>query len=175
MLKKTILLTPLKYGAFGGVLSIALFLLLYYIHENPLIAVKKLPFAIILLPLFIFFSIKEFRDHKNNGTLHFWQGLAIGFINYTIIAILSSLFIGIFLTYFDPGLLKDFIDKSILLIEANKDQTIETFGQETYEQLLLDTKNTTVRVIALDDFWRKIFIGLITSFIISIILRKNNL
>ena len=172
MLKNPLVGVPLKFGFMGGVLSIGLFLTLHLIGENPLILTKRLPFAFILVPLFIFFSVKEFRDFKNGGTLHFWQGIIIGFVNYTIIALISSLFIWVFLERFHPETLTEFIQSSLLLIEKNKENTIKAYGLEIYENLLAEIENTTAYIIAVDDIVRKWLIGFFFTIVLSVILRK---
>lgn len=172
MLKNPILKTGAKFGIIGGFLAAILFIILYVLDQNPLLTTKKIPFGIILLPLLVFFSIKEFRDYFNGGELRFWQGLVTGFVNYLIIALISSVFIFVFLSYYDQELLQELINFNILNFERNKAGFIETFDEDTYEKVLADIRKTTVYHIALDDFARKMLIGFIATFIISIFLRK---
>lgn len=172
MLKNPIVKVSLKYGAIGGLLAIILLIVLYAVGQNPLLSTKKIPFGIILIPLLVFFSIKEFRDYFNNSELRFWQGLVIGFVNYLIIALISAAFIWAFLSYYDQEILKELINFNVLNFEQNKTGFIETFDQATYDKVLADIRKTTVYHIALDDFVRKMLIGFISTFIISIFLRK---
>lgn len=172
MLKNPLLKVPAKFGLIGGLLAATLFVILYAAGQNPLLTTKKMPFGIILVPLLVYFSIKEFRDYFNSRQLRFWQGLAIGFVNYLIIALISATFMLAFLSYYDQGLLQELINFNILNFERNKAGFVETFDQETYEKVLVDIRKTTVHHIALDDFVRKMLIGFISTFIISIFLRK---
>ena len=172
MLKNPILKVPAKFGLIGGLLAAILFIVLYAVGQNPLLSTKKIPFGIILIPLLVFFSIKEFRDYFNGRELRFWQGVVIGFVNYLIIALISSTFIFVFLNYYDQELLQELINFNILNFERNKSGFIETFDQDTYDKVLADIRKTTVHHIALDDFTRKMLIGFISAFIISIFLRK---
>ena len=167
-----LLITPVKYGLFGALISMAVFTTLYYLRPNPILTTKGVPFEIILIPALVFFSIKEFRDYRNGGELRLWQGLAIGFVNYLIIALLSGVFITLFIRYYDPEILVDFINYNLIQFQENKAGIEETFDAETYEQVLIDIRKTTAYHIGLDDFMRKGVIGFFSTFIISIFLRK---
>ena len=172
MLKNPILKVALKFGLIGGLLAVTLFIILYALDQNPLLSTKKIPFGIILIPLLVFFSIKEFRDYFNGRELRFWQGIVTGFVNFLIIALISSVFIFAFLNFYDQELLQDLINFNIINFERNKEGFIETFDEATYNNVLADIRKTTVHHIALDDFTRKMLIGFISTFIISIFLRK---
>jgi hypothetical protein len=161
-----------RYGLFGGLISAAIFTVLYYTRPNPILTTKGYPFEFILIPVLVFFSIKEFRDYKNGGELRFWQGIAIGFVNYSIIALISGVFITIFIKFYDQEILKDFINYNILQMHEKKDLFIEAFNEETFEQVLIDIPKTTAFDIGLEDFVRKIGTGFLITFIISLILRK---
>lgn len=172
MLKNPILKVAIKFGLIGGLLAVTLFIILYALDQNPLLSTKKIPFGIILIPLLVFFSIKEFRDYFNGRELRFWQGIVTGFVNFLIIALISSVFIFAFLNFYDQELLQDLINFNIINFERNKEGFIETFDEATYNNVLADIRKTTVHHIALDDFTRKMLIGFISTFIISIFLRK---
>ncbi len=172
MLKNPLYKTPIKFGIIGGLMAIGLFVFLYLIGQNPVLTNKKIPFGLILLPLFIFFSIKEFRDFHNQKQLRFWQGLVIGVINYLLIAIISAIFIWVFTTYVDKSLIDEMIEFGLKHLEKGKEGFIEIYGEAYYNQTVHTAKNTTAYQIALDDFVIKVLIGTLSTFIISIILRK---
>ncbi len=172
MLKNPLYKTPLKFGLIGGLMAIVIFVFLYFLGQNPVLTNKKIPFGLILLPLFIFFSVKEYRDFRNQRQLRFWQGIVIGVINYLLIAIISAIFIWAFTTYIDKSLVDDMIAFGIQHLEKGKEGFIEIYGQEYYNQTVQSAKNTTAYHIALDDFVIKVLIGTLSTFIISIILRK---
>ncbi len=163
----------IKYGIIGGLISVLLLLVLFYTGKNPFLYTRKVPFGIVLVPLFIFFAIKEFRDFKNNYTLHFWQGLILGFVCYLIIALISAGFTRIFLSY-HPEMLQDIMKVGIQAIKDNKEETIKNLGEATHIELLNTiSTNTTAYVIALEDFILKMFLGFFATLIISLVLRKN--
>lgn len=171
-IKNPLVTVPLKYGLVGGLLSVILFICLYFVGKNPLVIYRDFDFSFLLLPIFIAFSVKEFRDRWNDKSLKFGEGMTVGFLNYIIIAIISAIFIWIFLSSIDPELLKGYIsDRSSFLI-AMKGQMIEKFGEDVYLKTLADIQESTAFVIALDDFLKKIIIGLFLTIIISVIFKR---
>ena len=148
---------------------VSLYLLFYFIGRNPLLDVRIID--ILLLTIFIFFSIKEFRDRYNSGQLHFWQGVSIGFMTYITIAIISAISI-LILIQIDPELLQNYIESRVAFIKANDATLIEEIDEQAYIDALEGVKKTTALDLVLDDFLKKSIIGLFLTIIIAIILRK---
>ena len=170
-IKSPLLAVPIKYGLVGGILSVLIFIIIYVLGKNPLIIYRDFDFSFLLLPIFIAFSIKEFRDNWNNRSLKFGEGMSVGFINYLIVASISGLFIFIFLNI-ESSMLAEYISDRSLLIVNIKEDMVKTMGQELYQKTYDDLQGTTAYVIALDDFLKKIIIGLFLTIIISIIFKK---
>jgi hypothetical protein len=169
-LKNKLITVPLKYGLIGGVLVILLFMIFYFLGKNPLVEIKLVD--ILILAVFIFFSLKEFRDSHNNKELHFWQGVSGGMITYFSIGIISALFILILLVVIDPGITTNYIESRIALINENKEQLVENINEQAYLDALAGVKKTTPLDLAIDDFLKKSIIGLFLTIIIAVILRK---
>jgi len=171
LFKNPYVLVPFKYGVVGGGLSVLLFFVLHWFGKNPLISGNL--FSFFFVPIFVFFSIKEFKKYYNDGLLHFWQGMSIGFFTYIILAIVSASFIWLYLEVANPEMLVDYITNRIELIESSKDNLVDQLGESTYEQSLLDVKAATSFDLALDDFIRKILVGFFITTIIAVILRQQ--
>lgn len=169
-LENKLVAVPLKYGALGGSMVILLFLTFYFLDINPLTSIKIVD--AFILAIFIFFSLKEFRDQYNNRKLHFWQGMTGGIINYLTIAVISSTFIFVMTVIIDPELTTKFIETSIALLNENKQTLIEEMDEATFEEAMAGVSETTGFDLALDDFLKKSIIGLFLTIIISVILRK---
>ncbi|MDA1121586.1 MAG: DUF4199 domain-containing protein [Bacteroidetes bacterium] len=73
MIKNPLISVPLKFGLIGSGLFMAMFLVTYFIEKNPLIDLKLFDF--ILIPIFLFTAMKQYRDYANDNILHFWQGM----------------------------------------------------------------------------------------------------
>jgi hypothetical protein len=169
-LKNKLITVPLKYGGIGGILVILLFMIFYFLGKNPLVEIKLVD--ILILAVFIFFSLREFRDSHNNKELHFWQGVSGGMITYFSIAIISALFILVLLVVIDPAITTDYIQSRIQLIDENKAKLVENINEQAYLDALAGVKKTTPMDLAIDDFLKKSIIGLFLTIIIAVILRK---
>ena len=88
-LENKLVAIPFRYGIIGGGIVIILFLVFYFLDLDPLVNIKLVD--VLILAIFIFFALKEFRDVYNNRELHFWQGMTGGVINYVTIAKTSFL------------------------------------------------------------------------------------
>jgi len=161
---------PFKYGLIGGGIVVFLFIIFYLLKLDPLINIKVID--ILILAIFIFFALKEFRDRYNNRKLHFWQGMTAGVVNYLTIALISSIFILVMTVIIDPDMTTNYIESRIILLNENKQQLIDTIDEEAYFETLAGLKETTPFDLALDDFLKKSMIGLFLTIIIAVILRK---
>jgi len=169
-LKNKLVAVPLKYGMLGGFIVILLILIFYFLDLDPLIKIKVAD--LFILSIFIFFSLKEFRDRYNNRQLHFWQGMTGGAINYLTIALISAVFILVMTVIIDPEITTKYIESRIALLNENKQTLVETMDEETYEEALAGVRETTGLDLAVDDFLKKSIIGLFLTTIIAVILRK---
>ncbi|NJN27788.1 MAG: DUF4199 domain-containing protein [Cyclobacteriaceae bacterium] len=170
VMKNKLLAVSLKYGIIGGMVSVLFFLILYALDQNPLVSVKVLD--IFLLAIFIFFSIKEFRDGYNTRGLHYWQGMSVGVLTYLGIAMVSAFFILLMTTLVDPELTANYITTRIDLLDTNKQSLIETIDSNTYQEAVAGVKGTSGLDLALDDYLKKSIIGLFLTIIIAVVLRK---
>jgi hypothetical protein len=161
----------LRYALVATLLSIIVFAGLYFFGENPLLQGRFFDF--IVIPLFLFFSIKEFKDRKNGGFLQFWQGMTVGFFVYFGLALLFAVFIYIYIQFVDFNVFTDYIQDRIALIQGNKVNLIEQMGEETYYRTLDQMEKVRPLDVAIDDFYKKNLIGFFFATIISVILRKQ--
>ena len=159
----------LKYGLIGAVLSVILFTTLYFIKQNPLVEGRIFDFFVI--PVMIFFSIKEYRDYNNGQRLWFWQGMSVGFLNYLTIGIVTATFIALFLQL-EPQVLTDFIGDRLVYLETHKKELLEEMDLASYERTLKDVQEISVFDVVGDEVLRKSIIGLFLTIIISVFLRK---
>jgi hypothetical protein len=162
---------PLKYGFAGGAISIVLFLTLYFSEGEPLSNIRIFDF--ILIPLFVFFTIKELRDYKYNGKLLYWQGMTAGFVCYLLIALISAFTIWIFLDIVDPALFVAHKQENIAILTNESAKWIEQLGQADYKKTLADLHTVTPFSLAADDFLKKILTGLLLTTVIAIVLKRT--
>lgn len=169
-LKNKLVSVPIKYGVLGGIMVILLILIFYFLNLDPLVNIKVAD--VLILSIFIFFALKEFRDRYNNRQLHFWQGMTGGVLTYLTIAIISAIFILLMTVIIDPEMTTNYIASRIELLNENKQKLVDAMDEETYLKAVAGVKETSGFDLALDDFLKKSIIGLFLTIIISIILRK---
>lgn len=169
-LENKLVAIPFRYGIIGGGTVIILFLVFYFLDLDPLVNIKLVD--VLILAIFIFFALKEFRDVYNNRELHFWQGMTGGVINYVTIAMISAIFILVMTVIIDPELTTKYIEGRIALLNENRQTLVETMDEETFEEAISGVMGTNAIDLALDDFLKKSIIGLFLTIIIAVILRK---
>ena len=163
---------PVKYGLIGSVLIAILFVILFYSNKHPLLIPIIIDFRLLLIPLFVFVSIKEFRDYRNSKLLHYWQGMAIGFLCYLAIGLISSIFILVF-SNFEPNFIIQYVDISTAQLINNKQQVINAVGEEAFNRTIQKMPLTTSLDLALDYLLKTLLIGIPLTIIISVFLRKQ--
>jgi len=169
-LKNKLISIPLKYGFFGSLIFVVLFLIFYFLELDPLVNIKIID--ALLLAIFIFFGLKEFRDRHNNRQLHFWQGITGGMVSYISLAIISAIFIFIMTVIIDPELTTKYVESRIALLMENRQTLVDQMDEETFTRAVEGVKETSGLDLALDDFLKKSIIGLFLTIIIAVILRK---
>ena len=162
---------PLKYGLAGGAIAIVLFFTLYFSDGEPLANIRIFDF--ILIPIFIFFTLKELRDYKYGGKMFYWQGMTAGFVCYLLIALLSGLTIWIFLEGVDPALFVAHKKENIAILTSESAKWIEQLGQADYEKTLANLQTITPFSLAADDFLKKLLIGLLITSLFAIFFKRT--
>ncbi len=164
---------PLKYGFFGGLLGIAVMGILFYFGTNhPQLFPVFLDFRILLFAVFVFFSIKEFKDYYQAGILHFWQGMIVGITCYLTISLVISLGIAIFGSV-ESEYVGRYVSEITAVLEENREALIEKVGEESYRTQMETLPFTSIYDLAIDYMLKSMFIGLFLTIIISVILRRQ--
>ena len=160
------------FGLMGGGFCGLAFLVVYFLGHEPVSFTEIFGYA--LLPVFVFFGIKNFRDNVSGGELYFSQGMTVGFFIYSILALISASVIFIFL-HLDPAVFDGYKASNLTLLEEKKEMLIAQLDEESYYSTLDNISNMTIFDVAINDFLRKIFPGLFFTIIISIILKKSKI
>ncbi|MEQ9300795.1 MAG: DUF4199 domain-containing protein [Cyclobacteriaceae bacterium] len=171
MMNNQLIAVPVRFGSIAGALTIVLFLVLYSMEVNPLVEARVVD--LVLIPMFLYFGLKDFRDYRNGGILHYWQGMTAGVIIYLLMALMSSIWIITFLEFIDPDLLSNYILDRAELLDGSKLQIVEQMGEQTFLESKDEIQRITSFDLALDDFLKKSIIGLMLTIMISVILRKK--
>lgn len=163
----------IKFGLVGALMNIVALLTLFYLGKHPLLLNPLIDARWPLYSLFLFFSIKYFRD-ENEGVLHFWQGLALGFLVYLIMAQMAAAFIAVFGSIDSTQFLSTYISSAIEQISANKEALLQNnIDEKTLTDALQILPSTTANNLAFDYFLKSMPIGLILTLLLSIIMRRK--
>ncbi len=172
-LENNLIQTAIRFGLIGAAMNIIALLVLFYIGKHPLLLNPLIDARWPLYGLFVFFSLKVFRD-ENKEVLHFWQGLALGFLVYLIMAQMAAAFIAVFASVESTQFLSEYIRIATEQISANREVLIENnISEKTLTDALQILPTTTANNLAFDYFLKSMPIGLILTLILSIVMRRK--
>jgi hypothetical protein len=163
-----------RYGAVAGVLSALLLIMLFYAGRNPMLIAPFLDFRIFVFGIFIFFSLKEYRDAYQGGLLYFWQALFGSFILVLLSSVISSTGLYIF-GVLEGKFVSDYIDGMTEYLKTFPPEEIERIGKDIYERNLQALPSTNMATLIQTHFAQGMMIGFFISIILSVILRRTNL
>ena len=173
MRKPSPLLTiGVRYGAIAAILSIALNIVMYYLGRHPVMISPFLDFRVFLYGVFIFFSLKEYRDFHNQGALHFFQGMLGSFVMVATAGALGSVLYRIFGAV-EPDFVPEYVKLMTEYIKGFPEEEVARVGKETIDRNLEALPSTNMAQIALLYLAQSFGIGLFISIILSVILRKE--
>lgn len=163
---------PLRYGAIAGVLGSVLTIALYYMGKHPLLFPVYFDFRIILFGVFMFFTLKEYRDGYKDGLLAMWEGLIACFLFVTVFALVASVSL-----YFFATIEKNFIPSFVTLfteqVMKNPEPIVQQIGKEAFDSNLKALSATTAYDVARNYFNQSYLISFFISIILSVVLRKT--
>ncbi len=144
----------------------------FLIGINPVINLNSFFIDIVIFFGFVFFGSKEFKDYKNEGYLHFWQGISIGLV---IILLSSVIFTAFSATYYtvNQEIFNQYVQNAIEVFQKQKDLLLESITLEQYEENLEELKKTTISDLILTDFFKKMGVGFLVTPVVAILLRKQ--
>jgi len=161
-----------RFGLVAGVLTSVLMIILFYIGKHPFLIAPFLDFRILIFGVFIFFSLKEFRDYYQEGLLYFWQALP-GSLVVVLVASLAGSAGLYFFGLVEPGFLQRYIQEMMAYLKTFPPENIEQIGKETYERNLNGLPATNLADLVKTYFFQGTIIGFFISIILSVILRRT--
>jgi len=172
MKRSPLLSVSIRYGAVAGVLTFLLMVAMFYVGRHPLMVAPYLDFRILLFGVFIFFTLKEFRDYYQAGVLYFWQGLIGSGIMVLVATLLASIGMLIFGKY-NSQFLSSYIELRTAYLKTFPPEIVKQIGKEVYESNLNALPATNISGLVETYFAQGIAIGFFVSIILSVILRKQ--
>ena len=171
-LTKTLLKVSARYGVAAGILAFILLLVMYYVGRHPFLTSPFLDFRILLFGIFIFFTLKEFRDYYQDGSLYFWQAMLGGWTVILIATIATSILLWLFGVW-DNDFVDSYIAQVTVYLKSFPQEDIDRIGKEIYERNLLALPATNIFDLIQTYFMQGIVIGFFVNIVLSVILRRQ--
>lgn len=162
----------IKYAILCALFLIALFFVSLNFGSNPLLDIRHFIFDIAVFFLFIFFAGKEYKDFRNDGYLHFWEGISIGFIVFVPSVLIFSLTLYVIFESY-PVLIDGYKEGAKAFLEMKKEIFLQEFSQEQLEEQIQSIDEVTSLQLVISTFGKKLFAGFLITPVVSIILRKK--
>ena len=163
-----------KYGLYGVISICVLFLATWLLGANLDYGVQEiLGYVSIVVSLsFVFFGIKHFRDHENNGAVSIGKALLIGIAISFITAMAFGILDVIYIKYINPNFTEEYYARSIE--ELSKTLPVAEFEikkaeMESEKELFMSPVMSFI-VMSMTVF----IIGFIISLLSALILQRKN-
>lgn len=157
-------------------MAIVAFLVFFYLGQQPWRNLISFLIDILIIGLFSFLTIKDFRSNYNNGELRFYHGMSLGFICYTTVAFVFAVFYLVFMQWIEPDFLNLYIEtaKSDMLLRKDMIlQGVEVDPDAYFSEQLGTIDEITKSSLIFDSFLKKLIFGIFLAPIFSIVLRTR--
>jgi hypothetical protein len=172
MMMKVLFRISARNGAVAGVLAFVLLIVMYYMGRHPMVISPLFDFRILLLGVFIYFTLKEFRDYHQAGMLSFAQGMIGGFIVVGICSLVATTLL-LFFGKWNEEFVSSYITQFTEYIKSFPKEDIEKIGKEVYERNLRELPTTNISGLAGTYFVQGLILGFFVNIIISVVLRRQ--
>lgn len=166
--KRSIWKETLNYGIILGLISVGLSVLTY-MFDLTFKTWLMWPMMLISV-LVLFFLLRSYRDHYNNGYISYGKSVGAGVIINLYAAIIGAIFVYVLYAFIDPGM----IDKSLAVAEEK--MLAKGLPESAIEQAMeMQAKMMKPWFTALMSVINGVFMGLILSLIVSLfVMKKGN-
>ena len=162
----------LKYAVLCCVFLIGLFFVSLNFGSNPLLDIRHFVFDLAVFFLFVFFAVNEFKTYRNEGYLHFFQGISVGLAVFVPAVILFSLALSVIFSAY-PELIEGYKAGAKAFLDSKKDIFLEEFSEEQLAEQIKAIDQVTAWQLVASTFGKKLFAGFLVTPVVSIILRKK--
>ena len=161
-----------RYGTVGGILAFVLLIILFYLGRHPLVISPFLDFRVLLFGIFIFFTLKEFRDYEQEGALSFAQAMIGGLAVVLIMTTITSILLYVF-GMLEKDFVQTYIEQITAYLKSFSNEDIEKIGKENYERNLSSLPTTNMAQLTQIYFVQGLVIGFFVNIVLSVILRRQ--
>lgn len=171
MFDQAIFRTGVKFGVLCGLAGFVVVLLLYFTGQNPYGQYNI--WGWIFIPVAVFWGLSYFKRF-NDQELGFVKALKVGFFIAFYAALSSAMLLYIFsaVTGIEP--IERHIAEMKMVLESTREAALQSkvLSQQAYEQTYKDLDKTTPGMLAVDDFVKRIIVGLLAALVGAVFFRK---
>lgn len=161
--------SPLRFSLIAIFFVVLMFFILIFLDKNPVIYSSNIIFIGPLLSIFLFFSIKVFRDTNPEG-LRFWQGFSIGILYTLFFTLFYSIVLWLDGSVFETTHFDEYRQMIVEKIMAGREMLVEKMGEDGYQDYLKSGESSNARIIGSLAF-NNILIGILMTPLISLFMR----
>jgi hypothetical protein len=161
--------SPLRFSLIAIFFVVLMFFILIFLDKNPVIYSSNIIFIGPLLSIFLFFSIKVFRDTNSDG-LRFWQGFSIGILYTLFFTLFYSIVLWLDGSVFETTHFDEYRQMIVEKIMAGREMLVEKMGEDGYQEYLKSGESSNARIIGSLAF-NNILIGILMTPLISLFMR----
>ncbi len=171
MFDQAIVRTGIKFGVVCALAGFAIILLLYFAGLNPY--GQNSMYTWLLIPVAVFWGLHDFKKYTDQD-FGFFKAFKVGWSIAFYTALCSAMLLYVFSVVAGIEPIERHIAEMKVLLEATRDAALQSkvlsdaAYQETYKQL----DNTTPYMLAMDDFVKKIFVGVLAAIVGAVFFRK---
>ncbi|WP_296622312.1 DUF4199 domain-containing protein [Marivirga sp.] len=163
--------SPLRFSLIAIFFVVLMFFILIFLDKNPVIYSSNIIFIGPLLSIFLFFSVKVFRDTNPEG-LRFWQGFSIGILYTLFFTLFYSIVLWMDGSVFETSHFDEYREMIVEKIIAGREMLIDKMGEEGYQDYLKSGESSNARIIGSLAF-NNILIGILVTPLISLFMRTS--
>lgn len=168
----TLLKVCTRYALVAGVLALVMAIITFYIGRHPMMISPFLDFRILLFGIFIYFSLREFRDFYQRGELYFFQAMVGSGVVVVIASVISTAGLYAF-GVVETGFVKEYVNQMTLYLKTFGAEDIERIGKEVFDSNLQALPATNMHELAVTYFGQGLVIGFFVSIVLSVIVRRQ--
>ncbi|ULC59549.1 DUF4199 domain-containing protein [Flaviramulus sp. BrNp1-15] len=165
--------TIIKYGLYGLITGIILFLAAILLGKGLSYSTQEVLGYVSMVAClsFVFFGIKHYRDHVNNGVLSIGKSLAIGVLISVLVGVGVGIADYIYTTIINPDFANEYLETSLKTME--KTLSPEEFQTKKAEltQQMQDYGGSGFMAFLM--FFTVVLIGFVISLISGLILQRK--
>lgn len=163
--------SPLRFSLIAIFFVVLMFFILVFLDRNPVIYSSNIIFIGPLMAIFLFFSVKVFRDTNSDG-LRFWQGFSIGILYTLLFTAFYAILLWVDANIFDTSHFDEYRTMITEKIVSGKEMLVDQMGEEGYQEYLKSGESSNARIIG-SLAVNNIIIGIVVTPLVSLFMRTT--